>query len=88
MTGQYELNEFVKVAPNSLFTQEQIFYIHDFSSNYDILLGRKLLEGNQANIDYLNNSTTISGRIFLHKNISLKNLTQINDFEALLKTKS
>jgi len=59
------------VAPNSLFTQEQIFYIHVFSSNYDILLGRKLLEGNQANIDYINNRTFISGRIFLQ--IILKN---------------
>jgi len=36
MTDHYELNEFVKVAPNSLFTQEQIFYIHAFSSNYGI----------------------------------------------------
>jgi len=52
MTGHYELNEFVKVEPNSLFTQEQIFYIHDFSSNYDIVLGLKLLEANPANIDY------------------------------------
>jgi len=85
MTGHYELNEFVKVAPN---TQEQIFYIHDFSSNYDILLGRKLLEANQASIGYLNNRTTISGRIFLHKNISLKNPTHINDFDALLKSKN
>jgi len=64
MTGHYELNEFVKVAPNSLFTQEQIFYIRDFSSNYNILLGRKLLEANHAKIDYLNNRTTISGLIF------------------------
>jgi len=51
MTSHYELNEFVKVAPNSLFTQEQIFYVYDFYFNYDILLGQKLLEANQANID-------------------------------------
>jgi len=87
MTGHYELSELVKVAPNSLFAEEQIFDIHDFSSNYDILLGRKLLQANQANIDYLYNRTTISGRNFLHKNISLKNPTQVNDFEALLKSK-
>jgi len=71
-----------------LFTQDQIFYIHDFSSIYDILLGRKLLEANQANINYLSNHTTISKRIFFHKNISLKNPTQINNFEALLKSKN
>jgi len=88
MTGHYELNKFVKVALNSLFTQEQIFYMHDFSSSYDILLGRKLLEANQANIVYLNNRTTISGCIFLHKHNSLKNPTQINDFEALLQSKN
>jgi len=40
LTDHYKLNEFVKVEPNSLFTQEQIFYIHDFSFNYDILLER------------------------------------------------
>jgi len=65
-----------------------IYYIHDFSSNNDILLELKLLEANQANIDYLKNRTTISARIFLHKNISLKNPTQINDFKALLKSKN
>jgi len=69
----------------NLFTLEQIFYIHDFSFNYDILPGRKLLEANQAKIDSLNNRTTISGSFFLHKNISLKNLTQLYDFEAFIK---
>ena len=39
-------------APSKLCPSKQIFYIHDFSDQYDMLLGREYLEANEAKVDY------------------------------------
>lgn len=62
--GPITLNKLVMLPSNSIFKTNEPFYLHNFSINYDILIGRKLLKNAQSIINYKNSTATLFGKTY------------------------
>jgi len=57
--GPITLNDLIMLPRNSIFKKTEPFYVHRFSNNYDMLIGRKLLKNAQSVINYKNDTVTL-----------------------------
>lgn len=60
--GPLTITKKVNVLSNNLFKGNNEFLLHQFSSDYDLLIGRKLLSEAQAVIDYKTQTVTLYNR--------------------------
>jgi len=52
--GDIILNKSITIPSNNIFNSPEQIYLHDFSEDYDLLIGRKLLSDGQSTINYKN----------------------------------
>jgi len=52
INGSMELTKSITLDPSKICPTKPKFYLHKFSNNYDILIGRDYLRDSKAKIDY------------------------------------
>lgn len=68
INGTTKLSESILFGPSRLCPTKQKFYIHNFSENYDMLLGREYLKASKSQIDYENGTVTFGEYKFTFQN--------------------
>lgn len=77
--GSFTINKSTTLPPTDVFPVTQDFLIHDFSNDYDMLIGRKLLSAAKAVIDFETQTVKMFSNKF--KLINSNNTPEQNHFQ-------